>query len=99
MVAIAPVNAAEFKLTASSSHPPVVPWVKTIKDFVVPESTKRAKALGHTLKWTEAYAGALYNFKNTLEGIGEGLGDVTGLVPCGNLISYPCKMPLSTCLL
>ena len=24
------LNAAEFKLTASSSHPPVVPWVKTI---------------------------------------------------------------------
>ena len=58
-------SSAEFKLTASSSHPPVVPWVKTIKDYVVPESTKIAKALGHTLKWTEAYAGALYNFKNT----------------------------------
>ena len=24
---------------------------------------------------------------------------LAGLVPCGNLISYPCKMPLSTCLL
>ena len=90
MVAMAPVNAAEFKLTASSSHPPVVPWVKTIKDFVVPESTKRAKVLGHTLKWTEAYAGALYNFKNTLEGIGEGLGDV-GWV--GSLWE-PNKLPL-----
>ena len=44
----ATVNAADFKLTASSSHPPVVPWVKTIKDFVVPESVKRAKASGKT---------------------------------------------------
>lgn len=83
-------TAAEFKLTASSSHPPVVPWVKTIKDFVVPESTKRAKALGHTLKWTEAYAGALYNFKNTLEGIGDGLGDV-GWV---GTLWEPNKLPL-----
>jgi TRAP-type C4-dicarboxylate transport system substrate-binding protein len=83
-------SSAEFKLTASSSHPPVVPWVKTIKDYVVPESTKRAKALGHTLKWTEAYAGALYNFKNTLEGIGDGLGDV-GWV--GSLWE-PNKLPL-----
>ena len=84
------VEAAEFKLTASSSHPPVVPWVKTIKDFVVPESTKRAKALGHTLKWTEAYAGALYNFKNTLEGIGDGLGDL-GWV---GTLWEPNKLPL-----
>ena len=83
-------NAKEFKLTASSSHPPVVPWVKTIQDFVVPESAKRAKALGHTIKWTESYAGALYNFKNTLEGIGDGLGDV-GWV---GTLWEPNKLPL-----
>jgi len=86
----ATVNAADFKLTASSSHPPVVPWVKTIKDFVVPESVKRAKALGHNIEWTEAYAGALYNFKNTLEGIGDGLGDV-GWV---GTLWEPNKLPL-----
>lgn len=83
-------NAAEFKLTASSSHPPVVPWVKTIKDHVVPKSAELAKAAGHTIKWTEAYAGALYNFKNTLEGIQDGLGDV-GWV--GSLWE-PNKLPL-----
>ncbi|MFC1664859.1 C4-dicarboxylate TRAP transporter substrate-binding protein [Pseudomonadota bacterium] len=82
--------AKEFKLTASSSHPPVVPWVKTIKDFVVPEAAKRAKALGHTIVWTEAYAGALYNFKNTLEGIGDGLGDI-GWV---GTLWEPNKLPL-----
>ncbi len=84
------IHAAEFRLTASSSHPPIVPWVKTIKDYVVPESVKRAKALGHTIKWTEAYAGALYNFKNTLEGIEEGLGDV-GWV---GTLWEPNKLPL-----
>ena len=85
-----PATAADFKLTASSSHPPVVPWVKTIQDHVVPESVKRAAALGHTIEWTEAYAGALYNFKNTLEGIGDGLGDV-GWV---GTLWEPNKLPL-----
>lgn len=83
-------DAAEFKLTASSSHPPVVPWVATIKNHVVPESVKRAKKLGHTIKWTEAYAGALYNFKNTLEGIQDGLGDL-GWV---GTLWEPNKLPL-----
>jgi len=68
--------AQEFKLTASASHPPVLPFIAAIKDFVVPEAAKRAEALGYSIKWTEAYAGALYNFQNTLEGIQDGLGDV-----------------------
>jgi len=86
-------SAKEFKLTMSSSHPPVVPWVALLKNFVVPESNKRLKAMGskHTIKWTEAYAGTLYNFKNTLEGIQDGLGDV-GWV---GTLWEPNKMPLS----
>ena len=84
------VDAKEFKITASSSHPPVVPWVSVIKNYVVPEASKRAKALGHSIKWTEAYAGALYNFKNTLEGIEDGLGDI-GWV---GTLWEPNKLPL-----
>ena len=83
-------SAAEFKMTASSSHPPIIPWVAAIKNHVVPESVKRAKALGHTIKWTEAYSGTLYNFKNTLEGIQDGLGDI-GWV---GTLWEPNKMPL-----
>ena len=86
-------SAKEFKLTMSSSHPPVVPWVALLKNFIVPESNKRLKAMGskHTIKWTEAYAGTLYNFKNTLEGIQDGLGDV-GWV---GILWEPNKLPLS----
>ncbi len=85
-------DAKEYKLIASSSHPPVVPWVKMFQEHVVPESNKRLKAMGspHTIKWTEAYAGALYNFKNTLEGIQQGLGDM-GWV---GTLWEPVKMPL-----
>lgn len=90
MTAVSTADAAEFKMTASSSHPPVIPWVATIKNHVVPESAKRAKAMGHEIKWTEAYAGALYNFQNTLEGVETGLGDVAWV----GTLWEPEKLPL-----
>jgi len=85
-------DAATFKLTAGSSHPPIIPWVGTIKDHVVPESVKRLAAMnnGHTIEWTEAYAGALYNFQNTLEGVQDGLADI-GWV---GTLWEPNKLPL-----
>ena len=84
--------AKEYKLIMSSSHPPIVPWVKTLKTLVVPEANKRLKAMGspHRIKWTEAYAGALYNFQNTLEGIEQGLGDIGWI----GTLWEPVKMPL-----
>lgn len=94
MVAIsAPGARAEnFKLTAGSSHPPIIPWVGTIKDYVVPESVKRLKEMGNknTIEWTEAYAGSLYNFQNTLEGVQDGLADI-GWV---GTLWEPNKLPL-----
>jgi TRAP-type C4-dicarboxylate transport system substrate-binding protein len=81
-----------WKLTAGSSHPPIIPWVATIKNFVVPQSNVRLREIGspETIKWTEAYAGALYNFKNTLEGIEQGLADI-GWV---GTLWEPVKLPL-----
>lgn len=75
---VSTASAEDIALTASSSHPPILPWVSTIKNHVVPESNKKLAAMGskYRIKWTEAYAGSLYNFQNTLEGIEEGLGDV-----------------------
>ena len=89
---LTPATAKVYKLTAGSSHPPIVPWVATIKTFVVPESAKRVAAMGKgdSIQWTEAYAGALYNFKNTLEGIENGLADI-GWV---GTLWEPAKMPL-----
>ena len=85
-------EAKEWKLTAGSSHPPIVPWVQVIRDHVVPESNRMLKELGgpDTIKWTQAYAGTLYNFKNTLEGVGDGLADI-GWV---GTLWEPAKMPL-----
>lgn len=87
-----PLSAKVYKLTAGSSHPPIIPWVATIKNLVVPESAKRVATAGRgdSIQWTEAYAGALYNFKNTLEGVENGLADV-GWV---GTLWEPAKMPL-----
>ena len=87
-----PASAREYKMTIGSSHPPVLPWTIPLRDLVVPESNKKLKALGSpdTIKWTEAYAGALYDFNNTLEGVADGLADI-GWV--GSLWE-PAKQPL-----
>jgi len=86
------VQARDYKMTIGSSHPPVLPWTLPLKELVVPESNKRLKAKGlpDTIQWTEAYAGALYDFNNTLEGVGDGLADI-GWV--GSLWE-PAKQPL-----
>jgi len=85
-------SAKIYKLTAGSSHPPIIPWVAVIKNHVVPQSAARVSAAGKgdTIKWTEAYAGSLYNFKNTLEGVQNGLADI-GWV---GTLWEPIKMPL-----
>jgi TRAP-type C4-dicarboxylate transport system substrate-binding protein len=85
-------SAKIYKLTAGSSHPPIVPWVATIKNHVVPQSMAQVKAAGKgdSIQWTQAYAGALYNFKNTLEGVQNGLADL-GWV---GTLWEPIKMPL-----
>ena len=92
--ALAPagVAAKEWSLTAGASHPPAVPWVQVIRDHVVPESNRMLKEMGapDTIKWTEEYAGRLYNFRNTLEGVADGLADI-GWV---GTLWEPAKMPL-----
>ncbi|HEX7220242.1 MAG TPA: C4-dicarboxylate TRAP transporter substrate-binding protein [Burkholderiales bacterium] len=85
-------QARDYKMTIGSSHPPVLPWTIPLKSLVVAEANKRLKAMGSsdTIQWTEAYAGALYDFNNTLEGVGDGLADI-GWV--GSLWE-PAKQPL-----
>jgi TRAP-type C4-dicarboxylate transport system substrate-binding protein len=87
-----PAMARDYKMTIGSSHPPVLPWTIPLKDLIVPESNKRLQARGvpDRIQWTEAYAGALYDFNNTLEGVGDGLADI-GWV--GSLWE-PAKQPL-----
>jgi TRAP-type C4-dicarboxylate transport system substrate-binding protein len=94
LLAVTALNAQarDYKMTVGSSHPPVLPWTIPLKSLIVPESNKRLKARGlpDTIQWTEAFGGSLYDFNNTLEGIGDGLADI-GWV--GSLWE-PAKQPL-----
>ena len=92
LLAAMPAAARDYKMTIGSSHPPVLPWTAPLRDLIVPISNKVLKDLGipDTIRWTEAYAGALYDFNNTLEGVGDGLADI-GWV--GSLWE-PAKQPL-----
>jgi TRAP-type C4-dicarboxylate transport system substrate-binding protein len=87
-----PAGATDYKMTMGSSHPPVLPWTIPLKVLVVPDSNKILQQVGipDRIIWTEAYAGALYDFNNTLEGVGDGLADI-GWV--GSLWE-PAKQPL-----
>lgn len=71
-------QAETIKMTMASSHPPVVAWVAALKDHVVPQSNILLKEAGSsvTIEWTEAYAGSLYKFQDTLEAVEEGITDV-----------------------
>ena len=88
----APSFADTIKLTAGSSHPPFLPWVEVITKHVVPETNKRLEAMGseHRIEWTEAYAGALFNAPNALEGVEGGLADLAWI----GTIFEPAKLPL-----
>jgi len=87
-----PASATDYKMTMGSSHPPVLPWTIPLKVLIVPDSNKILQQVGipDRIIWTEAYAGALYDFNNTLEGVGDGLADI-GWV--GSLWE-PAKQPL-----
>lgn len=84
-------GAEEFQLTAGASHPPFLPWVSVLKEHVVPQAAERAKAKGHEIKWTEAYAGALFNFENALEGVEGGIADIAWV----GTLWEPSKLPLT----
>lgn len=88
----APAAADKIKMTAASSHPPVLPWVDVLTNHVVPESNARLSAMGsdNEIIWTEAYAGALFNASNALEGVEAGLADLAWV----GTIFEPAKLPL-----
>lgn len=87
-----PTYADKIKLTAASSHPPILPWVEVITNHVVPETNARLAAMGseNEIVWTEAYAGALFNAPNALEGVEGGLADIAWV----GTIFEPAKLPL-----
>ncbi|NKB16736.1 MAG: C4-dicarboxylate ABC transporter substrate-binding protein, partial [Sphingomonadales bacterium] len=70
-------EAETYKLTMASSHPTTLPWVGKLSSVVVAQSNTRLEAMGSKdrIAWTEAYGGSLYNFKETLDAVSDGLTD------------------------
>ncbi|MGB8435268.1 MAG: C4-dicarboxylate TRAP transporter substrate-binding protein [Burkholderiales bacterium] len=81
-----------IRLTMSSSHPTVVPWVGALKTHVIAQSNKELEAMGskYRIQWNEAFGGVLYDFNNTLEAVEQGVTDM-GWV---GALWEPAKLPL-----
>ena len=64
-------------LTIATAHPPTVPWVYVIRDYVLPEfNAQMAEQMPDMpVRWTEAY-GTLYKWHNSLDAVEIGLADV-----------------------
>lgn len=80
-----------IRLTISSSHPTVLPWVGPLQ-AVVQRSNEVLEERGseHRIEWTEAYSGQLYGPGDTLEAVTQQITD------CGWIGSLfePAKLPL-----
>jgi len=93
LVAHAPATQAEetIRVTAVAGHPPVLLWVKHLKETLIPTvDAELAKSGKYKIQWTEAYAGSIAKVGEELEAIESGLADI------GHAWSLfdPAKLPL-----
>jgi len=79
-VAAFPAAAEDYSWTVIAGHPPLTKGVSAISDHFVPEVTRRLEELGHTVTWTEAYAGAVADVFGVLEAVESGIAEF-GYVP------------------
>ena len=75
-----PAAADSYNWTVIAGHPPLTKGVSAISTHFVPEVTKRLEALGHSVSWTEAYAGAVADPFGVLEAVESGIAEF-GYVP------------------
>lgn len=86
------VMAETIRMTAASSHPTAVAWVGQMKTQIVDQINPHLEAEGsdYRIEWTEAYAGVLYGFEDTLDAVSQGVADM-GWV---GALFEPARMPL-----
>lgn len=87
-----PSQAETLNLIAATSHPPGLPWVGAIKDFVIPEIDKRFKAAGidTQINWNQQFGTGLFPPTEALESVESGIAHLTWV---GTLFE-PAKMGL-----
>ncbi|MFH1091013.1 MAG: C4-dicarboxylate TRAP transporter substrate-binding protein [Pseudomonadota bacterium] len=78
--AVKVAEAKDFKLTIAAGHPAgAAVWINRLRDFFVPEVTKRAAAAGHKVEFNQAYGGAVAKIGFVLEAVESGTADM-GLI-------------------
>ena len=86
-----PGQAATYNITFAGGHATHLPWMRMIKEFYIPEVTKRLAADGkHKITWNEAFGGTLAKVGNVLEAVEQGVAEM-GYV---YTIFEPAKLPL-----
>lgn len=80
-----------YNFRIGAGHPTGALWVGTIKDFFMPEVTKRVQeATGDTITWTEGFGGTVCKLGECLEAIESGLldfGDIEAAFEPSKLIA------------
>lgn len=80
-----------INLTAVAGHPPVLLWVKHMKETLIPTiDADLAKGGRYKINWTQAYAGSIAKVGEELEAVEAGLADLGGAWS----LFDPAKLPL-----
>ena len=75
-----PAGAESYNFTIIAGHPPLTMGVKNLTEVFIPEVTSRLEAMGHSVDWTEGYAGSIADVSGVLEAIEAGIAEF-GYVP------------------
>jgi len=75
--ASAPVDAKEFNITVATGHPPVIPWVRVLRDQFIPDVNKQLEGSGHKIVWNQAYGSTIVKLGGELDAIQKGVVDMS----------------------
>lgn len=81
-----------LRLTIAASHPITDPPVTPLQSVIVARANAELEKLNskHRIDWTEAYGGAMYNFRETLTAVSGGVTDIGWI----GSIFVPAHLPL-----
>lgn len=67
---------SQIPITIASSHPLAAIWVGQMKEMFQPRVDELLADSGYQVRWREAYGGTLYNWRETLTALGDGIADI-----------------------
>ena len=70
-------RAKDFNITVATGHPPVIPWVRVLRDQFIPEVNKQLEGSGHKIVWNQAYGSTIVKLGGELDAIQKGIVDMS----------------------